>query len=534
MVSGMIVAPQPEAVEAGALVLKRGGNAVDAAVACAFVQSVVDPQMCGIAGFGSMQVYMPGRDVHTFIDFHGRVPAAATPGMWEHLIEGETRDGFGFVLKGRVNDVGYQSVTVPGTLKALSEAHTEFGSMSWEDVMAPAIAHADAGFVVRPHVHHWWCEGAAFGRVDAVDRLRFTEAGRQIYFNSNGSLKRPGERVLNPDMARTLRRIAAEGAAVFYEGEIAEQIAADMARNGGLLSLDDLRNYRTRRSRPLRGSYRGYGIATNNPPGGGVMLLQMLNTLENFDLFEMGHNTADYIVTVAEAMKQATADKDAHVGDPEFFDVPLERLTSKGYGEEIAARIRRGEKAQVTRFEPDPPKDTTHISVIDAQGNAVSMTHSLGMPSGVITPGLGFMYNGCMGVFDPRPGRAGSLAPGKSRFSAMVPTIVFDGQKPTLVIGAPGGTQIVMGVMQAILNVIDFEMPILDAIVAPRFSATSNLIDVSNRIPAYVTDEVEQRGYTVARSHLSYPFAGVHGIRVEGTKVEGAADPNHDGMALAV
>mgnify|MGYP005807847835 CR=1 FL=1 len=534
MASGMIVAPQPEAVEAGALVLKRGGNAVDAAVACAFVQSVVDPQMCGIAGFGSMQVYMPSKDVHTFIDFHGKVPAAATPGMWEHLIEGETRDGFGFVLKGRVNDVGYQSVTVPGTLKALSEAQAEFGSMDWKDVMAPAIAQADVGFAVRPHVHHWWCEGALFGRVPAVDRLRFTEAGRRVYFNADGSLKRPGDRVLNPDMATTLRRIAAEGADVFYKGEIAEQIADDMKRNGGLLSLDDLRNYRTRRCDPLRGSYRGYGIATNNPPGGGIMLLEMLNILENFDLFEMGHNSADYIVTVAEAMKRATADKDAHVGDPDFFDVPVERLTSKEYAEAAAAAIRRGEKVGVPRFEPDPPKDTTHISVVDAEGNAVSVTHSLGMPSGVITPGLGFMYNGCMGVFDPRPGRAGSLAPGKSRFSAMVPTIVFDGEKPTMVIGAPGGTQICMGVMQAILNAIDFEMPILDAIVAPRFSATSDLVDVSNRIPAYVTDEIESRGYTVARSHLSYPFAGVHGIRIEGGEMQGAADPNHDGMALAV
>ncbi|MFN4089175.1 MAG: gamma-glutamyltransferase [Alphaproteobacteria bacterium] len=530
----MIVAPQPEAVEAGARVLKRGGNAVDAAVACAFVQSVVDPQMCGIAGFGSMQVYMPAKSVHTFIDFHGRVPGAATPGMWAHLIEGETRDGFGFVLKGRVNDVGYQSVTVPGTLKALSEAQTEFGSMDWADVMAPAIAHADRGFVVRPHVHYWWCEGALFGRVPAVDRLRFTESGRQVYFNADGSLKRPGERVVNPDMARTLRRIAASGADIFYQGEIAEEIAEDMRRNGGLLSLDDLRGYRTRRGDPLRGSYRGYDVATNNPPGGGIMLLEMMNILENFDLFEMGHNSADYIVTVAEAMKRATVDKDAHVGDPDFFDVPVERLTSKDHAEDCAAAIRRGEKVHVPRFEPDPPKDTTHISVIDADGNAVSVTHSLGMPSGVISPGLGFMYKGCMGVFDPRPGRAGSIAPGKSRFSAMVPTMVFDGEKPALVIGAPGGTQIVMGVMQAILNVIDFEMPILDAVVAPRFSATSDLIDVSNRIPAFVTEEVEGRGYRVARSHLSYPFAGVHGIRIEGTRIEGAADPNHDGMALAV
>jgi gamma-glutamyltranspeptidase/glutathione hydrolase len=533
MAHGMIVAAQPESTEAGAVILKRGGNAVDAAIACALVAGVVDPQMCGIAGFGSMQVYMPKRGVHTCIDFHAKAPAATRPDQWAHLIEGETRDGFGFILKDRVNDIGYQSIAVPGSLKAYYEAQTEFGKMDWADVVQPAIDHANAGFVVRPHVHYWWTQGAMFGRVNNVDRLRYTAAGRSIYFDPDGNLHGVGARVNNPDMARTLRRIASHGADVLYTGEIAREIADDMARHGGLLSLEDLRSYRTTRNDPLSGAYRGLRLATNNPPGGGVMVVEMLNILEHFDLNTLGHNSPEYIRFVAEVMKRATRDKDAHVGDPAFVDVPVEWLTGKAYAAEMAEEIRRGERASVGRLQPES-SDTTHVSVVDAEGNAVSMTHSLGMPSGVITEGLGFMYNGCMGAFDPRPGRAGSLAPGKSRFSSMCPTMVLKDDDLYIVVGAPGGTQIAMGVMQVILNVVDFDMSMSDAIVAPRFSATSDIIDVANRIPTYVTDPLEAQGYQVARSPLSYTFAAVHGIKIEDGRCTGGADPGHDGMALEV
>jgi gamma-glutamyltranspeptidase/glutathione hydrolase len=533
--NGMVVAAQPESVEAGVDVLGSGGNAVDAAMAAALVAGVVDPQMCGIAGFGNMQVFLPGAGVHTCIDFHGRSPLATTPDQWEHLIEGETRDGFGFVLEGNVNDIGYEAITTPGSLKAYFEAQTTWGSMEWADVVAPAIAWADSGFVVRPHVHHWWSEGAIMGRADNVDRLRFSTTGRQVYFRPDGSLKRVGDTVHNPDMATTLRRIAAGGADIFYSGEIAEEIAADMAAHGGRLTIDDLRSYETIRTEPLRGTYRGCDIATNHPPGGGVMLLEMLNIVENFDLASMGHDSVDYVRTVSEAMKLATADKDAHVGDPAFYDVPLARLTAKEYGGELAERIRRGDRASVARLVGAgvEPRDTTHVCVVDRDGNAVSMTHSLGMPSGVITDGLGFMYNGCMGVFDPRPGRAGSLAPGKSRFSSLCPTMVFRDGDLELVVGAPGGTQIAMGVVQVLLNSIDFDMSMLEAVCAPRFSGTSDAIDVSNRIPRAVTDALEAEGYQVIRSPYGYDFAWVHGIRIVDGVPYGAADPAADGMALA-
>ncbi len=533
MPKAMIVSAQPEASEAGAEVLMRGGNAIDAAMTAALVQGVVDPQMTGIAGFGNCQIYMPNKGVHTCIDFHGKTPLAATPQMWEHLLISETRDGFGFVLQGNVNDLGYQAITTPGSLKAYGEAAAEFGTWEWRDICQPAINYANNGFAVRPAMYNWWVNGASLGRTDVSARLGLTAAGRRLYFRKDGTLKMMGDHFENPDLGRTLARIAQHGTDIFYHGEIAEEIAADMQAHDGLLSAEDLASYSTTRTDPLTGSYRGLEVATNHPPGGGVMLLQMLNVLEQFDLAELGHNTTDYLRVVCEAMKAATADKEAFVGDPAFVDVPLQKLTSKDYAASIATRIRNGEHINVDRLLPEA-KDTTHVAVIDADGNCVTMTHSLGMPSGVITEGLGFMYNGCMGVFDPRPGRAGSVAPGKSRFSSLCPTMVFEHGAPRVILGAPGGTQIAMGVLQTLLNIIDHNMSVTDAVAAPRFSATSNVIDIMNRIPEYVVAPLRQQGYEVIRSPASYGIAGVHAIERVNGELRGAADPGLDGVAYGV
>ena len=532
--NAMIVAPQPEAAEAGARVLMNGGNAVDATMTAALVQGVVDPQMTGIAGFGNCQIFMPDRGVHTCIDFHGKTPSAARPDMWlDRLIE-ETRDGFGFVLEGNVNDVGYQSVTTPGSLMAYSEAIREFGSYDWSDICQPAIGYAEDGFVIRPNVYLWWASGASLGRVDVEDRLGYTQSGRELYFGADGKFKRIGERIVNTDMANSLKLIAKHGHEVFYQGEIAERIAADFEANDGLLTYQDLANYQLKWNQPLEGSYRTHRLTTNHPPGGGIMLVEMLNILEQFDLAGMAHNSSEYIKTVAEAMKAATADKEAFVGDPEFFDVPLERLASKDHAISLADRIKNGERMKVERFKAAEPADTTHVAVIDKEGNCVTMTHSLGMPSGVITEGLGFMYNGCMGVFDPRPGRAGSIAPGKSRFSSLCPTILFDDDEPRVVLGAPGGTQIAMGVLHTLLNIVDFDMTMQEAVSAPRFSATSDIIDITNRIPDYAVDPLREEGYEVVRFPSSFGIAAVHGIeRAEGM-LRGGADPGQDGVALAV
>ena len=536
MTHGIVSAPQPEAVEAGTEALERGGNAIDAAIATALVQTVVDPQMCGIAGFGSMQLYLPDQGVHTCLDFHGRAPSKVTPEMWQDVILGEAEDGFGFILEGHINDVGYGAITTPMSLKAYDEALTRYGTMALSDLMEPAIQYAEEGFMVRPHVSYFWNLVEGGGRAPHGDRVTKHPEARRIYVKDDGELRKPGEILRNPDMAATYRQIAAEGVESFYQGTIAGRIVSDMEANNGYLTHEDLSNVAVNEVAPLWGDYRGYRIATNNPPGGGIMVLEMLNILENFDLAAMGHDSPEYIATVSEAMKIATVDKDRSVGDPRFVDIPMDRLTSKTYAREMAARIRSGEKTHVPRLNSGSKesKDTTHISAADEHGNCVAMTHSLGMPSGVVTPGLGFMYNGCMSVFDPRPGHTGSLAPGKSRFTAMAPTIVFKGDEPYFVVGAPGGTYITMGVLQAILNVVDFGMNAQEAVSAPRFCTTSDTIDITNRITRRTERELQARGYPVRRSPLGYHFAGVHALRKTEAGWDGGADPARDGVALSV
>lgn len=531
----MVVTAQPEATEVGADILRAGGNAVDAAIAVAFTQGVVDPLMAGISGFGSMGLFLPGQRLHEYIDFHSPAPAATRPDMWESLIESEARDGYGFVLRGRVNDLGYQSICVPASLRAYHDAHSRHGSLPWSEILQPAIEWARRGWRVRPHVHYFWSDQGQMGRVGSAERIAFSRSGRSLYCDPTGAPRRVGELVRNPDLANTLALIARDGADVFYRGEIADRIVEDMKANGGLLSREDLAGYRSRSVPPLWGEYRGLRVSSNQPPGGGVMLIEMLNILQRFDLAALGHNSTDYIRVVSEAMKQATVDKDRHVGDPAFVDVPLDRLLSSAHADETAARIRAGEKIRVPRVNSGrPSSDTTQVCVIDGDGNCVTMTHSLGMPSGVITDGLGFLYNGCMAVFDPRPGRAGSLAPGKARFSSVCPSLFLRDAQPALLIGAPGATQIAMGVLQACLNVIDFGMTMTEAVSAARFSATSDAIDLSNRISFRTERELQAQGYQTVREAFTFGFAAVHGIRIDGDRLDGGADPGHDGSAIGL
>ena len=535
MKNGMVCAPQPEAVEVGAMVLRSGGNAVDAAIATAFTQTAVDPFMCGIAGFGSMHVYLPSAGAHHCLDFHARAPKNVKPDMWRDRLIGECEDGFGFILEGRVNEIGYQSIATPESLRAFATALEKWGSKKLDELILPAIDYLEKGWMVRPHVRRFWEQVEPAGRVEHIEYLRGSPATSKIYLNSDGGMKDLGDVIINKDLAKTYRQIARAGADDFYTGEIAKKIIDDMELNGGLISSDDLENGNLKESDLLWTEYRGFKIATNPPPGGGIMVVEILNIIENFDLVSMGHNSAEYIRVLSEAMKIATLDKDKFVGDPNFVDVPVERLISKSYAREMSKRIKLEEKTHVPRFQRGvDQKETTHVCTVDKFGNCVSMTHSIGMPSGVITDGLGFIYNGCMGVFDPRPGMTGSLAPGKSRFTSMAPTIIFKDKEPVLVIGAPGGTYIAMGVVQAIVNVLDFSMSADQAVAAPRFSATSDIIEIVNRIPRYVQDELESDGYRFRRYPLGFHFAGVHAIRITENGCEGGADPGRDGMAMMV
>lgn len=533
----MVVAAQPEAADAGLTILRAGGNAVDAAIAAALVQGVVDPLMSGLGGFGVLHALDPGTGVTLLLDGQGGCPAACDPGMWADRVLGETPDGFGFILRDFVNECGHAAVTVPGILAVLAQAHARLGRAAWASLFGPAIALAESGWLIRPHNYTVFTQDERkYGRMNYGEKLGVSADGRRIYLQPDGSYPKVGQVVRNPDLADTLRLIARDSAAVFYTGVLSRRITDDMAAHGGLLTEADLASFKPEEQEPIRIGYRGYEFATNQPPGGGVMVAEMLRILERFDLVSLGHNSPEYIQVVAEAMKIATRDKDAHISDPRFVPPPLDRLLSDEYADACAAGIRRGDKVSVPRLQgpAGDAKETTHVSCVDADGLVVSLTHSLGIPSGVISPGTGFILNGCMSVFDPRPGRAGSIAPGKRRFASMCPSIVTKDGVPVLTLGAPGGTWITLGVLQAVLNVLDWGMGMQEAVSAPRFVATSDVIDISNRIPAGVQRAVEAMGYAVRRSALSYAFAGVHGIALFDGMLDGGADPQRDGMAASL
>lgn len=532
---GIVVAPQPEAVDAGAEILRTGGNAVDAAVGCALVQSVVDPLMCGIAGFGTMQVWQAGSNRHVCIDFHATGGSLASPGVWADRVVGPTADGYAQCVVGNVNELGHQSIAIPATLKGLALALARYGRLSFADVAAPAIERARAGFMVRPFMYAAWVHDEdAAGALPLVRKLAHSSSGRRLFFRADGTLKRAGDHIVNTDLAATLERLARDGADDFYAGGVAKLIAADLARGGSFVTADDLRRYVPEERAPLTGRYRDFDVASAPLPGGGAHLIELLNVIEHFDVRALEHNSPDYIECVAAAMWRTACDRRRYLADPRFVDVPLARLLDKRHATAIAASIRRDPAAVPGAPAAREHPHTTQVCTADADGIVVSMTHSLGTPSGVITDGLGFMYNGSMSVFDPRPGHPGSIAPGKRRYSAIAPTLVLRAGAPVLALGAPGGAHITNAILQGILNVLEFDMTMAEAVAAPRFSAIGDAIHVSNRIPERTTRELARRGHRVVRSYQSYAFGGLHGLRFDRGRWSGGADPQRDGMALCV
>lgn len=542
--AAMIVAPQPEPVDVGATVLRAGGNALDATIAAALVQGVVDPLMCGLGGFALLQLAAPSTEPVVY-DGLGRVPGSATPDLWADRVLGETSDGFGFIVRDFVNESGPTSVLVPGTLRTLADAHATHGRLPWDDLVRPAIALARAGWLVRPHVATVFTQDERrYGRMDFAEKLALTPDGRRLYLRDDGTPKRLGERVVNPELAEVLDLVARDPRAL-YEGELAGVVADAVARDGGLLSASDLRSFRTQQCASLRGEYRGWGVGVPAPPGGGTYLLQALALLERLLPAGVTHNGPDHLRLLAEVMKTALRDKDRYAGDPDFRADPVPGdageapadLLDPGRLDALADDIRAGRRVRIERLPAGDSRHTTHVSAVDADGMTVALTHTLGNPSGYIPPGTGFMLNGGMSTFDPRPGRANSLAPGKRRLSTMSPTLLFDADdstRPVGTLGAPGASWIGPGILQVVSNLLDWGMDIQEAVAAPRIAATSDAIDISNRIPAAVEDALIADGYEIRRSPLSYAFAGVHAITAFDGRLRGGADPQRDGYAAGV
>ncbi len=492
---GMVVANHPLASAAGAEMLAAGGNAVDAAVAALFALTVVEPMMVGVLGAGHAQLRLAS-GLHTVIDGYTTAPAAATPAMyrprsdsWPDYMETVERE----------NTVGVRAVGVPGTLAAWCEMLTRFGALDLETVTAPAIRHAEHGFRVTGYLAECLAEAAP-------DLARFPASAR--VFLPGGTPLRRGEVLVQGDYAETLRTIAAGGPPVLYGGALGIRVAEHMAREGGLVTLTDLLRYRTIEREPVRGSYRGIEAAGCPPPtGGGIHLIQILNLLEGYDVAGLGFGTVDGIHLLAEALKIAFADLAAATGDPVFVDVPVARLTSKEY-----AAVRRGELDMAKAGAPSPAvgagsAHTTHVTVADVEGNVVAATQTINSLFGsrAMVPGTGMLLNNTMALFDPHPGHALSVAPGKRMTSSMAPTILLRDGRPWLALGLPGGARIFASVLQAIVNVVDHGMSLQEAVEAPRVWTQGQELEVE----AAIGDEVRQG--LAARGHHVVPVAHVAG-----------------------
>lgn len=463
---GMVVSQNEVASKIGADVLREGGNAVDAAVATAFALAVTHPT-AGNLGGGGFIVFRSGTGETDAYDFREMAPAKATPTM--------------FIENGRYSERlhhdSYLSVGVPGTVAGLHLAWKERGKLPWKRLVEPAIVLARDGFTVT--------DGLARSLRGVLPSMkRYPAALAQ--FSKNGVPYEPGERLRQPDLARTLRLVAEQGPAGFYEGDVAALLERDMAANGGLITRADMKAYRAKKRTPLVGRYRGHDIISMPPiSSGGVALIEMLNILEGYDIKRLGFRSAASVHLIAEAMRRAFADRARHLGDPDFNPgMPVERLVSKEYAAALRQTIsaRRASKSSPDRFEwPAESDETTHLSVVDADRNAVALTYTLenGYGAKIVAPGTGFLLNDEMGDFNAGPGlttasgligTAPNLAePGKRMVSSMTPTIVAREGALVMVTGSPGGRTIINTVLHTILNVLDHGMSPRAAVDAPRF-----------------------------------------------------------------
>jgi gamma-glutamyltranspeptidase/glutathione hydrolase len=459
---GMVVSASEPASRAGLAVLKDGGNAVDAAVATAFALAVTWPEAGNLGGGGFMLIHPGAKAEPVFVDYRETAPAAATKDMFasdEH-------------------PSSYKLVGVPGTVAGLALAHRKYGKRPWKDLVAPAVRLAEAGFPLDARL------AANLNRVTARSAA-FPEL-RRVFGKDGGRGKwQAGDRLKQPDLAKTLRLIAEKGPDTFYKGDIAGQIVAEMKVGGGLITRADLAGYRAKWRKPVRGTYRGYDIYAAPPPSsGGIGLIEMLNILENFDLKKHGHNAALTLHLMVEAMRRAYRDRARHLGDPDFVTVPA-HLTTKEYAKKLAAGIDPKKATPSAALASDIPlrgegESTTHFSVIDSGAMAVSNTYTLEESYGgrVVVRGAGFMLNNEMGDFNPQPGvtnrkgrigtAANLIAPGKRMLSSMTPVVVTRDGKVVLVTGSPGGRTIINTVLCVLLNVLEHGLPLREAIDAPR------------------------------------------------------------------
>jgi gamma-glutamyltranspeptidase/glutathione hydrolase len=532
----MVVAPQALAADIGGEVLANGGNAVDAAVTTAFAQGVLDPLNCGVGGFGAMVAYSASKGTWHSLSFHARAGSLVREDMWEDLVEEEyDGGGDGFRLRGYVNDVGYRSIATPGTVAGLACALGDMGWRDWASVLGPAIPLALEGYRITPKTRSLFRRSAVDTGLHPAARGTVTPATSAIFTRDGHALWETGDLFVQEDYGKTLRRLSHAGPEDFYRGELAEQIARDVGDGGGFVTAADLDGYVPEWAEPLVGVYRGYRVVTVPPPASGLSLLQMLRIAERFDMAKMGHNSTDHLDLLAGAMRWASRDRVLYLADPGFSPVPVSELLSDESTDRACQLIEGGQEIPVPRWRP-PDRGTTHVSVADQYGNLVSLTHTLGAASGVVTPGLGFQYNNAMNCFNPVPGKPNSIAPGKARVSGISPTVLDDGRGSRIVIGAPGGAKIANAIFQVIVNIVDFGMSATEAVSATRIDCQGRAIEVEARLREKTCQELARRGNEVVKSvaaYWDYPLVHVIVLDAVSGRLDGGADPRGEGAAFA-
>jgi gamma-glutamyltranspeptidase / glutathione hydrolase len=524
----MVVTREPHATDIGVAVLQSGGNAVDAAVAVGMALAVTHPSAGNIGGGGFMLVrFADGRAA--FLDFRERAPGKASHNMYRGADGKPTEDSV----------IGYLAAGVPGTVRGLEYASKKYGRKPWAELLAPAVELAAKGFPVS------W--GLARSLESSRTKLaRFPDSKR--IFLRDGKFYEPGETLVQPELGRTLARIARDGARDFYEGETARLLAGDMTAHGGIITLEDLQNYKVVEDKPLTGSYRGYSILSAPPPSsGGVGILQMLGVLEGSGYEKSGAGSAASLHFLAETMRRYFADRSEYMGDPEFVKVPVSKLIDRRY---IADLRRSIDPAHATPSEQVRPgkldryesTETTHYTIADAEGNVVAVTYTLnsGFGSAVTAPGLGFLLNNEMDDFAPVPGQpnaygliqgeANAVRAGAHPLSSMTPAILLRDGKFYMSVGTPGGPTIINSVLQVIVNVLDFHMNLQEAVNQPRIHHQwmPDELRMERGFSPDTMDLLKSRGH---RIKVTTSIGEVAAIRSEGGWLEGAADPRTESTA---
>jgi gamma-glutamyltranspeptidase/glutathione hydrolase len=524
---GMVVAAHPLAARAGRDMLKKGGNAVDAAITTAFALNACEPFASGMGGGGFALIYLSKSKKVTVINFREKAPRRAFPQMFmeEGKPKRELQRTHGF------------AVAVPGAIAGWTYALQKYGTKNLSEVTQRAIEIAEKGFEVSQ----------TFSTInkDEYEKL-YQNAGEQSCYLNQGLPYEPGDLFRNPDLARTLRRIASKRGEEFYKGKIAKKIVKAVQEKDGLMTLEDLALYKPLEQEPLKGKYKDFSLFTIPPPSsGGFHIIQLLNIIENWPLQEWQQNTPLYIHHFAEAFRFVFADRSRYLGDPEFVSIPVEKLLSKEYASSIVSQIKPDQTLDSYpsgEFDEEKNKkvSTTHLCVVDEHGNIVSLTQSINFffGTGIVPEGTGFLLNNQMADFSLDPQSINAAQPEKRPLSSMGPLILFKKESPYLVLGSPGGTRIFPSLTQIILNIIEFSMSLDEAIEAPRFFTYSvhgkaqNLY-LESRIPSSIIQTLKSLGHqiTVRKAYDKY-FGGAQGILISQEKriIFGGADSRRDGF----